>query len=99
MNKKKFVTFAFFQRGRGVATGLCDPSRVWQVNKIINNMPSYERRSEYRDMTKEDEELERQDQLVAAAKAPSKKRKRKEDAAAHQRLADEASKRSRQEDN
>ena len=93
------VTFAFFQRGRGVATGLCDPSRVWQVNKIINNMQSYERGSEYRDPTPHELALAKQDEMVAAAKAPSKKRKRKEDAAAHQRLADEASKRSRQEDN
>jgi hypothetical protein len=82
IEKKQVVTFAWFQRGRGVATGLSNPSRVAQINKIINDMPSYERGAEYRAMTREEEDLAKQDALVAAARPPSKKRKRQTSALA-----------------
>lgn len=72
----EFVTFAWFVRGRGVATGLRDPSRVVHCNRIVNAMPCYNRGKEYRPMTPFEKELDANARIAAKGKAPSKKRKR-----------------------
>lgn len=86
----EFVTFAWFQRGRGVATGLVAESRVEQINKIINSMPCYERGNEYRVMTQEELLVAREDDRVASRKPMSKKRKREEHARAQKQEAIDA---------
>jgi TATA-box binding protein (TBP) (component of TFIID and TFIIIB) len=80
----EYVTFAWFVRGRGVATGLKDPSRVRACNEIINAMPSYERGCEYREMTEAEKELDAQSALVRAAKAPTKKTRKRQHALSQQ---------------
>ena len=86
----KFCTFAWFVRGRGVATGLKDPSRVRACNEIINAMPSYERSSEYRSLTDAELELDRQSAIARAAKAPTKKKRKRDHALAQQQLTSAA---------
>lgn len=43
------VTFAWFERGRGVVTGLRSNEEVYLCNMVVRGMPSYERGNEYRD--------------------------------------------------
>lgn len=42
------VTFAWFERGRGVVTGLRSADEVYLCNMVVRGMPSYERGNEYR---------------------------------------------------
>ena len=50
-DEERYVTYALFERGRGVVTGLKHMSDVPKCNKLLVDLPSYERGYEYRLMT------------------------------------------------
>jgi len=89
-DEERYVTYALFERGRGVVTGLKHMSDVPKCNKLLVDLPSYERGFEYRVMTAAEMRdaairAARSKRLAAKAKAKTRasaKRKREAEAEA-----------------
>lgn len=72
------VTFALFERGRGVVTGLLNLDEVFLCNSVVRDLPSYERGNEYRDFTELEKQAMKDAELVrnVAHARPASKCKR-----------------------
>lgn len=68
------VTFAWFERGRGVVTGLRSSTDVYLCNMVVRGMPCYERGNEYRDYNPAERQDVRDEEAREAALAEHAKK-------------------------
>ncbi len=68
------VTWALFERGRGVVTGLRSLDEVVACNMVVRGLPCYERGNEYRELDKHEAEAEAISQARVHSKRGNKRK-------------------------